>query len=324
MLDPDAPSRANPTEASWLHWLVVNVPGESGLVGLGDALAPYVGPCPAEGTEIHSYSFCLLQQPGTEPLPFAGERRRGGAASGSASRRNFDLKAFRKKHNLGTVLGFRWMQSAHDDYCPVAHRLLASGAGGEGAAGGAIANGGGGSGSKGTAPAPSVMVRDAARGFDARVAELGLELPPAPEPKGCYKPAVISGNHLYLSGHGPMRPDGSYVAGRVGAPAADGGLTVAEGKANGRLTGLAALASMRAALGTLDRVVRVVKTLGMVNAAPSLGQLECVECVNGFSELMRDVFGADRGVGARSAVGMATLPMNIPIEVEIILEIDGI
>ena len=154
--------------------------------------------------------------------------------------------------------------------------------------------------------------------FDSKILELGLALPEAPEPKGNYIPATIIGNMLYTSGHGPVLPDGkTYMMGRVGED-----MTVEEAVKAARATGLAVLATLRKTLGSLDRVKRIVKTLGMVNANPAtLNQLECVQAINGFSDLMMDVFGPENGVGARSAVGMATLPMNTPVEVEAIFEI---
>lgn len=150
---------------------------------------------------------------------------------------------------------------------------------------------------------------------EARVKELGLELPPPPKPAGVYKPVVVVGNLAYVSGHGPLKPDGTMITGRVGAD-----LDVAGGYAAARQTGLAILASLRANLGSLDRVKRVVKALGMVNCTPEFGQHPSV--INGFSELFADVFGKDQGVGARSAVGMVALPGNIATEVEVILEIE--
>lgn len=153
--------------------------------------------------------------------------------------------------------------------------------------------------------------------IDARVKALGLTLPPVPTPAGLYKPAVVSGNRLYISGHGPMHADGSFVRGRVGED-----MTVDQAKEAGRLAALAALSSMKQALGgSLNRVRRIVKTLGMVNISSSKQGLETVHVVNGFSEVMRDVFGPDAGIGARSAVGMATLPMGIPVEVEAVFEL---
>jgi enamine deaminase RidA (YjgF/YER057c/UK114 family) len=148
---------------------------------------------------------------------------------------------------------------------------------------------------------------------DARLQELNLVLPPAPKPAGVYKPAVQVGNVLYVSGHGPLKPDGTMITGRVGAD-----LNEEQGKAAARQVGLAILSTVRAHLGTLDRVVRTAKTLGMVNATPEFTRHPQV--INGFSELLKDVFGDD-GVGARSAVGMGSLPRNATIEVEAIFEL---
>lgn len=148
---------------------------------------------------------------------------------------------------------------------------------------------------------------------EARVAELKLVLPPAPRPAGVYKPVVQVGSLLYVSGHGPLLPDGTLITGRVGVE-----LNEEEGRAAARQVGLTILSTLRAHLGTLDRVVRTIKTLGMVNAAPDFKRHPQV--INGFSELFRDVFGED-GVGARSAVGMGSLPGNIAVEIEVILEV---
>lgn len=148
---------------------------------------------------------------------------------------------------------------------------------------------------------------------ESQLAELNLQLPPAPKPGGVYKPAVQVGNLVYVSGHGPLRPDGTLIKGKVGVD-----LSQEEAYAAARVTGLAILATLRAHLGSLDRVVRTVKTLGMVNAVPEFQNHPAV--INGFSELLRDVFG-DNGVGARSAVGMGSLPGNIPVEIEVIFEV---
>jgi enamine deaminase RidA (YjgF/YER057c/UK114 family) len=148
-----------------------------------------------------------------------------------------------------------------------------------------------------------------------RLAELGLELPPAPTPVGVYVPSVRSGSMLYVSGSGPGNgPDGQPVRGKVGSD-----LTLEEGKAAARLAGLRILANVRHSLGSLNRVERVVKVLGMVNATPDFGRQPQV--INGFSELMVEVFGEERGKGARSAVGMGSLPSGIPVEVEAIFEV---
>ena len=149
---------------------------------------------------------------------------------------------------------------------------------------------------------------------EAKIAELGLELPPAPKPAGVYKPMLIVDKMVYVSGHGPLLADETYMQGRVGADLdQQGGYDAA------RQVGLAVLATLRTGLGSLDRVQRIVKTLGMVNSTTDFGNHPAV--INGFSDLMAEVFGPDRGVGARSAVGMGVLPMNIPVEVEAIFEI---
>src|SRR5690242_15228707 len=149
---------------------------------------------------------------------------------------------------------------------------------------------------------------------DARISELKLELPPAPKAMGVYKPVVVVGNMAYVSGHGPLRADGTLITGRVGAD-----LDLAAGKAAARQTGLAILASLRAALGSLDRVQRLIKVLGMVNATADFADHPKV--INGCSELFADLFGTDSGVGARSAVGMGSLPGNIAVEIEAIFEL---
>jgi enamine deaminase RidA (YjgF/YER057c/UK114 family) len=143
---------------------------------------------------------------------------------------------------------------------------------------------------------------------------LKLELPEAPVPVAVYKPMIISGNMAYVSGHGPKRLDGTLITGVVGKD-----LSLEEGKEAARWVGLGVLATLRAQLGSLDRVVRIVKVLGMVNSAPDFYAHPKV--INGFSELMAEVFGRDAGIGARSAVGMGPLPDNIVVEVEAIFEI---
>ena len=151
-------------------------------------------------------------------------------------------------------------------------------------------------------------------GAEARIAELKLELPPAPKPVATYVTATRHGDLLYVSGHGPLRPDGTMITGRLGES-----LDLAGGQAAARQTGLAILATIRAHLGSLDKVARLIKTLGMVNATPEFTDQPLV--INGFSELMAQVFGDDAGVGARSAVGMGSLPMEIPVEIECIFEV---
>jgi len=149
---------------------------------------------------------------------------------------------------------------------------------------------------------------------EARLAELKLELPPAPKPVAVYKPLVVCGNLAYVSGHGPLKPDKTLIAGRVGA-----NLDLEAGTAAARQTGLAILSTLRSELGSLDRVKRVIKVLGMVNCTPEFQDHPRV--INGCSELFRDVFGPESGVGARSAVGMGSLPGNIAVEIEAVFEI---
>ena len=149
---------------------------------------------------------------------------------------------------------------------------------------------------------------------DDRLAELSLELPPAPKPVAVYKPLVIAGNLAYVSGHGPLRNDKTLITGRVGAD-----LDVEAGKLAARQVGLAILATLRAELGNLNRVKRVIKLLGMVNSTPDFRDHPAV--INGCSELFAQVFGNENGIGARSAVGMGSLPGNIAVEVEAIFEI---
>ena len=149
---------------------------------------------------------------------------------------------------------------------------------------------------------------------EQRLAELNLQLPPAPKPIAVYKPVVVVGNIAYVSGHGPVRLDGSLIQGVVGRD-----LSLDAGKAAARQVGLAMLANLRGHFGSLDRIQRIVKTLGMVNSAPDF--YDHPKVINGFSELMAEVFGPDHGIGARSAVGMGPLPGNIAVEVEAIFEL---
>ncbi|HEU5117559.1 MAG TPA: RidA family protein [Isosphaeraceae bacterium] len=149
---------------------------------------------------------------------------------------------------------------------------------------------------------------------EARLAELGLELPPAPKPMANYVTAVRQGNLLYVSGHGPLRSDGTLHTGRVGDD-----LDLHEGYQAARQTGLAVLATLKHHLGSLDHVARVIKVLGMVNCTHDFPDQPKV--INGFSDLMVEIFG-DPGRGARSAVGMGSLPGNIAVEVEAIFEVE--
>ena len=152
-------------------------------------------------------------------------------------------------------------------------------------------------------------------GAEAKLKELGITLPTAQNPVANYVPAVRTGNLLYLSGVGPAkRPDGSAPKGKVGRD-----LTKEQGYEAARLTGINLLSRLQAELGSLDRVVRVVKLLGMVNAAGDFTEHPAV--INGCSDLMVEVF-EDRGRHARSAVGMAGLPFDIPVEIELIAEVE--
>src|SRR3954468_5962930 len=128
---------------------------------------------------------------------------------------------------------------------------------------------------------------------ETRLKELNLQLPTAPKPVAVYKPVVLAGSIAYVSGHGPIKSDKSLITGRGGAD-----LNVEAGKAAARQTGLAILATLRSHLGTLDRVVRVIKVLGMVNCTPEFRDHPAV--INGCSELFAEVFGNENGIGARS------------------------
>jgi len=149
---------------------------------------------------------------------------------------------------------------------------------------------------------------------EARIQELHLTLPNPPKPVAKYKTAVLAGGMLYVSGHGPLKPDGKMILGRVGED-----LTLEQGKEAARTVGLAILSTVRNSIGSLDRVQRLVKTLGMVNSTQDFKDHPKV--IDGFSDLMAEVFGDEAGVGARSAVGMGSLPMNIAVEIECIFEV---
>jgi len=144
---------------------------------------------------------------------------------------------------------------------------------------------------------------------DKNFKKLGLTLPPAPKPLGVYKPFLQVGNVIYVSGHGTVQEDGSLIIGRIGKD-----MDVEAGKIAARQVGLAILATLKANLGSLDQIDRVVKVLGMVNAVSNFERHPYV--INGCSELFAEVWGQEKGVGVRSAVGMGTLPDNIPIEIE--------
>ena len=147
----------------------------------------------------------------------------------------------------------------------------------------------------------------------ARLEELGIELPTPMTPAGLYRSAVRVGDLIFLSGAGPIRPDGSLVTGKVGDT-----LDLAAARQAARLVGLQLLATLHAELGSLDRVVQVVKLLGMVNCSPGFNNTPGV--IDGCSELFIDIFG-EAGRGARSAVGMAELPFDLSVEVEAIVQV---
>ncbi len=149
---------------------------------------------------------------------------------------------------------------------------------------------------------------------EATLKNIGIELPNPPTPMGSYVGAKRVGNLVYISGQGPRNPDGSSITGKVGTD----GMSIEDAQAAARQVGLNALATLRAEIGDLDQVKQIVKVLGMVNATPDFKQHPTV--INGFSDLMFEVFG-EAGRHARSAVGMSSLPMQIPVEVEMIVEL---
>lgn len=150
--------------------------------------------------------------------------------------------------------------------------------------------------------------------IDKKIADLGLVLPPAPKPVGLYKPMLMVGALAYLSGHGPLKPDGTLILGRVGAD-----LSIEQGQEAAKQTGLAMLATLKASLGSLDRIVRVVKILGLVRCTDDFGQSPVV--INGCSQLFVDLWGSELGIGVRSALGTNSLPGGMAVEVEAIFEI---
>ena len=150
---------------------------------------------------------------------------------------------------------------------------------------------------------------------EARFAALNLELPPAPKAMGLYRPILVVDHLAYLSGHGPLKADKTLICGRIGED-----LDIAAGFLAARQTGLAMLATLKAHCGNLDRVKRLVKTLGLVQTTPEFTEQPAV--INGFSELMRDIFGEEAGIAVRSAVGAASLPAGMAVEVEAIFELE--
>lgn len=149
---------------------------------------------------------------------------------------------------------------------------------------------------------------------ESNFSKLGLTLPPAPKPLGVYKPCLVDGKHLYLSGHGTVKEDGTLIKGRVGLD-----MDMEEGKVAARQVGLAMLATIKSNLGSLNRVKRVIKILGMVNCTAEFERHPFV--INGCSELFVQIWGEENGIGVRSAVGMGSLPDNIPVEIEALFEL---
>ena len=150
--------------------------------------------------------------------------------------------------------------------------------------------------------------------IEARLKEMGIELPPAVTPVANYVPAVRTGNLIFLSGHGPFKEDGSLITGKVGAD-----LTVEQGYETARRVAIGLLGSLKAVIGDLDRLNRVVKLLGLVNCTPEFTDQPKV--INGASDIFVEVFG-DKGKHARSAVGTNALPLNIAVEIEMIVEVE--
>jgi enamine deaminase RidA (YjgF/YER057c/UK114 family) len=149
---------------------------------------------------------------------------------------------------------------------------------------------------------------------EAKLIEMGIELPSKSTPVANYVSAAQTGNLVFLSGHGPYKSDRTLIKGKVGSD-----LTLEEGYEAARISCLNLLGSLKATIGNLDRVSRVVKLLGMVNA--DQGFEDHPKVINGASDLLVEVFG-EKGRHARSAVGMGTLPSNIPVEIEMIVEVE--
>ncbi|WP_276483922.1 RidA family protein [Paraflavitalea pollutisoli] len=149
---------------------------------------------------------------------------------------------------------------------------------------------------------------------EEQFAKLGLSLPPAPAPLGVYKPMLIDGRYLYVSGHGPVQDDRSLIIGRIGKD-----MDMEQGKLAARQVGLTILSTIRTHVGSLDRVRRVIKVLGMVNCTSDFERHPYV--INGCSELFAAVWGEEHGIGVRSAVGFGSLPDNIPVEIEAVFEL---
>jgi enamine deaminase RidA (YjgF/YER057c/UK114 family) len=150
--------------------------------------------------------------------------------------------------------------------------------------------------------------------IESRLNDLGIVLPEAPKVLGLYKPVLVVEGLAYTSGHGPLKPEGGFVCGKLGVD-----LDAEAGAAAARLVAVAMLSSLKAELGSLDRIERIVRTLGLVNSAPDFTAHPAV--INGFSELMKQVFGDEAGVGARSAFGAAALPAGWAVEIEAVFQL---
>lgn len=150
---------------------------------------------------------------------------------------------------------------------------------------------------------------------EKKLKELGLMLPPNQKPLANYVKAVRVGNLVFLSGQGPSSTDGKLIAGKVGKD-----MTIEQGYDAAKLTGLSLLSSLKEEIGDLNKVKRIVKVLGMVNCPETF--TDHPKVINGFSDLMVAIFG-EKGKHARSAVGMNSLPFNIPVEIEMVVEIEN-
>ncbi len=151
--------------------------------------------------------------------------------------------------------------------------------------------------------------------IEAKLARMGIELPEPRAPVANYVRAVRTGNLVFLAGHGPAKPDGGYVTGKLGKD-----LTVEQGYEAARLTAIALLASLKQEIGDLDEVTRIVRVFGMVNSTPTFTDQPAV--INGASDLLVELFGEERGKHARAAVGMASLPIGIAVEIEMVVEVE--
>jgi enamine deaminase RidA (YjgF/YER057c/UK114 family) len=145
--------------------------------------------------------------------------------------------------------------------------------------------------------------------------QTGLTLPPAPSPLGVYKPCLVDGKYLYVSGHGPIKDDKTFIIGRIGDD-----INMENGKLAARQVGLAILSTIKTNIGSLNKVKRVIKVLGMVNCTPEFEKHPFI--INGCSELFASVWGTENGIGVRSAVGFGSLPDNIPVEIEALFELE--